>query len=98
MAVAVSPTGSVSTTVTTPAVDAPPIFVTVKTYDAPLCPCVNDPLWVFATMRSTADRIVVESAAVSLAAFASPPPATTAVLVTLADASTATDTVNVIGG
>jgi hypothetical protein len=49
-------------------------------------------------MRSTADRIVVESAAVSLAAFASPPPATTAVLVTLADASTATDTVNVIGG
>ena len=44
MAVAVSPAGKVSVTVTIPLVTSVPEFVTVMEYVAPVCPCEKLPL------------------------------------------------------
>src|SRR5262245_57543770 len=98
MAVAVSPPGSESTTVTVPAVAPAPVFVTVKEYVAPVCPRVNTPTCVFVTVRSGSDPIGVTSDAVLLRMLASPPPVTVAVFVTLAGAVADAFTVNVITG
>ena len=39
-----------------------PAFVTVIVYVAPVCPCVKDPMCVFATMRSGGETIVESDA------------------------------------
>ena len=52
MPLAVSPTGSVSITVTAFVVAAVPTFDTTMEYVAPVCPCVNDPECVLVIVRS----------------------------------------------
>ncbi len=95
---AVSPDGSVSVADTAPEVGPWPTLVTVSVYCAAFCPCVNDPVCAAAIDRSGGATIAVASLAESLATFVSPPPPTTAVLLTLAGASGATVTIRVIGG
>jgi hypothetical protein len=102
IAVAVSPEGNVSTTVTVPDVGPDPPLLTVRVYVAPVWPCVKLPLCVFVRVRSgrrgAEDVTVVASEAVLLAVFASPPPETVAVLVTPDGALVATVTVTVMAG
>jgi hypothetical protein len=52
MAVAVSPVGNVSVTVTVPEVGPRPLLVTTMLYWNPVCPLVALPLWLFAMVRS----------------------------------------------
>src|ERR1051325_11663316 len=92
IAVAVSPVGSVSTTLTAPEVDPAPEFVTVMVYVAPTCPCVKLPVCDFDTVKSDNCTIVVGSVAVSFDVFVSPPPDTVTEFVTLAGAFDATFT------
>lgn len=54
IAVAVSPLGNVSVTVTVPLVEPVPLFVTVKTNCAPVCACVKLPVCVLVIDRSAA--------------------------------------------
>ena len=100
IAVAVKPVGNVSVTVTVPLVTALPLFVAVIVYVAPFCPCVKLPLCDLVMVRSgtLGGLMVVGSEAESLPVLASPPPATVAVLVTLAGALAATFTVSVMAG
>src|SRR4051812_7212481 len=51
-AVADSPAGSESVTVTLPVVEPVPLLAAVSVYVAPVCPWKNDPLWVFVSVRS----------------------------------------------
>ena len=62
IAVAVSPLGRVSVTVTVPLVVALPEFVTVIEYVAPVCPWVKLPVCDFATVRS--ELLTITSSAV----------------------------------
>src|SRR5437773_11423507 len=96
--VAVRPTGSVSVIVIVPLVGLPPLLVTTMLYVAPVCPTLKLPLWLLLMVRSGGVLIVVRLLAVLFAVFVSPPPETVAVFVTLAGASLATFTVNVIVG
>ena len=52
MAVAVSPEGSVSTTVTVLLVGAEPLFDTVIVYCALVWPWVKSPVWLFTIVKS----------------------------------------------
>ena len=52
IAVAVSPEGSVSTTVTVPFVGAVPAFETVRVYCAPVWPWMKSPVWLFTIVKS----------------------------------------------
>ena len=52
IAVAVSPEGSVSTTVTILLVGAEPLFDTVIVYCAPVWPWVKSPVWLFTIVKS----------------------------------------------
>jgi hypothetical protein len=95
-AVAVRPVGSVSVTVTVPALDPVPEFPTKMVY-APVPPRVTLPVWLFAIVKSgsKALTVVVRSAALSFDVFVSPPPATATVFVTLEAAPALTLTVSV---
>jgi hypothetical protein len=100
-AVAVSPDGSVSTTVTVlPATTSVPAAsaCTVMLYCAPVCACVKLPTCVLVTVRSGGNVTMVESVAVSLLVFASPPPDTVTELTSGLLALPATFTVSVITG
>ena len=98
IAVAVRPAGKVSITVTVLEVAAPPLFVAVIVYAAPVCPWLKLPEWLLDMVRSGGEAIVVTSLAVSLDVLVSPPPETVTVFVTEAGALLATFTVNVIAG
>ena len=70
-------------------------------YVSAASPCLKLPLWLLLTARSatvTTGVMVVGSLAVSLVVLVSPPPATVAVLVTLAGALLATATVSANAG
>jgi hypothetical protein len=60
---AVIPVGSVSSTVTGPTVAAPPVFVTVSEYVAPVWPTVHGPFEVFVTCTfgATIDVVTVHA-------------------------------------
>src|SRR5207249_4962096 len=92
------PLGNVSLTVTVPAVVPAPTLFTVIVYVSAASPCLKFPVWVLLRVRSATWVMVVGSLALSLAALTSPPPATLAVLVTLAGALLATLTVRVSAG
>ena len=98
IAVAVSPVGSVSVTLTVPVVATPPLLVTLMVYVAPVCPCVKFPMCVFVIVKSAGARAetVVASFALSFEVLLSPPPETVAVFVIEAAAFAATLTVKVI--
>src|SRR5215470_3261908 len=98
MAVAVSPVGKVSVTVTAPLVGPVPTLLTLTAYVAPVCPCVKLPLCDFAiaSFGVSAGLMVVGSLALSLLVLVSPPPETLAALVTEAAAFPATFTVKVM--
>src|SRR5947207_3069921 len=97
-AVGARPAGSVSVTVTVPTVAAGPILLTVTVYGSALSPCLKLPLWLSARVKSATWMIDVGSLALLLAVLTSPPPATLAVLVTLAGAVGATLTLSVSAG
>ena len=93
----VMPAGTVSVTVTVPAVGpAPAPFETITVYAAPCWPCVKLPLCAF-TILSIAGFAVtlVESVALALG---DPPPDTITALTCGEVAFAATFTVTVIGG
>ena len=100
IAVAVSPEGKVSTTVTVlPATIGPgPALPTVTVYVSPVSPCLNCVECDFVIVRSGAWVMGVTAFAVSLDMLVSPPPETVAVLVTEDGALLATLTVTVIVG
>ena len=98
IAVAVSPEGNVSVTVTVPDVAPLPLLFTVIVYVAPACPCVKFPVCDFVMLRSASCVTVVASLAVSFEVLVSPPPDTAAVFVIEAAAELLTFTVRVIAG
>lgn len=104
IAVAVSPLGRTSTTVTVPLLARFPMLATVIVYVAPVSPWKKlpkiGPWCVLLTMRSGlgAGSIVVGSEALSFAVFVSPPPETLTVLMTEVAALISTFTTRVIGG
>src|SRR5438552_2070162 len=85
------PVGSVSVTVTAPAVGAAPTLPTGRVEVAAASPWRNGPAGPLPIGRSAAaGATAVGSLAESLAVLVSPPPATVAVFVTLAGALAAT--------
>lgn len=98
IAVGVSPVGTVSTILTCALTGALPTFDTTIVYCAPTWPWKKLPLCIFTTVKSGNWTIVVTSLAVLTVPVASPPPDTTALLVTLAAAVWETVTVAVIAG
>src|SRR5262245_58983710 len=95
--VIVIPCGTRSVSVTTLLVGSWLTLVTSSEY-VPVPPAANVPECVFVKARSGVAAIVVRSVAVLLAGFASPPPATVAVLTTLLGAAGSMDTETRIGG
>ena len=87
-----------STTVMVPVVGPEPPFETVMVYVSPISPCLKMTEWVFVIVRSAARITVVISPVESFAVLISPPPETTAVLVTLGGALLATFTVTIRAG
>jgi hypothetical protein len=98
IAVAVSPTGTTSLTVTVPEVAVAPALRTVIVNVAPTWPWKKLPVCVFVIATSGPPITMTESFDVLLAALTSPPPETVAVLISGELAPFPTSTVSVIAG